>query len=101
MRRGRALSMSLAAAFVLMSAASFAAPPKPRFDGPPAGIVPTEAKIPEVLARWKSAVGVEPKGASIEDWTLPEKSVTGSEHDIHWGDDYREVTTIGPVSYQY
>lgn len=93
--------MSLTAALVLMRAVSSAAPPKPRFDGPPPGIVPVEAKVSDILARWKSAVGTEPKGASIEDWTFEDNAAKGRERDVHSGTDYRETTTVGPVSYQY
>jgi predicted aspartyl protease len=95
----RSLSMIAATTFIFANASALAAP-KPRFDEPPAEIVASASKIDDVMARWKKAAGSEPDGASVEDWTLEEHGMTGSQHNIFAGEDYREITTLGPVSYQ-
>jgi hypothetical protein len=65
---------------------------------PPAGLVPTSAKLDEVLAQNRSAAGSSKDATSIEDWKVVEYGLSGTEHDVESGSDYREDVTLGPFT---
>lgn len=91
---------TICAAFVLATAVSYAAP-RQRFDLPPTGITPTTATLDTVLAAYRASKGSRSAGVLIEDWEFTEYGLSGSEHDVYSGEDYRESTKIGPFTYQH
>jgi len=59
---------------------------------------PSELSLSDVLKKHDLAVGVgtvDAPGRS-EEWTLNSSGMTGTEHGVHRGKEYRETLTLGP-----
>ena len=91
---------SFVAALVTVAAlqAAGAAPKTDPLYAPPAGLVPTSAKLEDILAQHRSAVGSSKDGTSIEDWKIAEYGLSGTEHEVESGPDYREDVALGPFT---
>lgn len=79
---------SVAAIFAAAAAAS--AP-----DGPPAGITPTHAKLAQILAAHRAAVGA-PAHTRLEKWQYTSEGLAGTQTVYVSGADSREDDVLGP-----
>jgi hypothetical protein len=92
-------------AFVLLTNAfAVAEPSDPKLDAPPPGLVPSTARVADVLASHAKALGRRTPGVpdtAIEDWTFTDSGITGSEHLERSGTDYHSKILRGPFVEEY
>jgi hypothetical protein len=83
-----------------LSVTSIASAAAPKPDAPPAGIVPVTVTLDQVLERFHAVEGTFGLKTYTEDWEFDEFGLSGTEHDVHAGADYRETTQVGPFHYE-
>jgi Aspartyl protease len=69
-------------------------------DAPPVGMHPSTATLETVLAGWRAAEGSAKKKivTEIENDNLTAYGLSGVTRTVTSGDDYRETTTLGPIT---
>ncbi len=98
---------------VLAFAAALAASPVPaatvdetdaQLNAPPAGLVPTAARLAGILSAHAHAVGTAPKSASdtvVEHWTFVDSGLAGTEDLQRAGTNYHSRIAAGPFVDEY
>lgn len=74
--------------------------PDPTLDAPPAGLVPSQAKLSAILAKHDASVGAPPK-TSVADWTFVDTGLAGTEHLVRSGTDYRSTVKTAASTEEY
>jgi hypothetical protein len=88
---------------IALGAASFSyATAGAKLDAPPPGLVPATARIADILAKHDAAAGPTTAAAtSVQDWTFTDTGMSGTEHLLRSGTDYRSkiITPAGTDQY--
>lgn len=75
-----------------------------RLDVPPSGLVPTTARLSEILKAHQAAIGTRSPGAIdsvVETWTLVEAGLSGTEELQRSGTNYHSRIVEGPFADEY